>query len=202
MDRNFIIASILATSMVILLSVIFWRISRISGSGSKATTIYLCGDAHSGKTRLYYSLISSAALPTSFDTVKTVDGAVYTGCIDSLPSKLLRICDIPFDQRCCSPKVLSYPPAIIVYIATKDYDNANVMALMETHQSSLKLLLILAMGISNPEILNQISSFISTNQNIDPKDIVIPAFLQVTEVASTDDLPSAVIKAIRMTIRK
>lgn len=202
MDQNFAVASLLATGLVILLSVILWKISHISSPGSKATTIYLCGDAHSGKTKLYYSLISPAAPPTSFDTVKTVEGAIYTGCIDSLPGKLIRLCDIPSDKRCCSSEALASPPAIIVYIATKGYDNVGIATLMETHQSSLKLLLVLAIGISSSDILSQISNFISTNQNIDPKDVVVPAFLQVTEVSSMDELPSAAIEAIKNTICK
>ncbi|EFO65746.1 Hypothetical protein GLP15_5012 [Giardia lamblia P15] len=202
MSKHLAIASILAIGLGILLSVILWRISRMSGPGSKITTIYLCGDSHSGKTKLYYSLISSTASPTSFDTVKTVDGAVYTGCIDSLPGKLLRLCDIPSDQRCCSPEVLASSPAVIIYIAIKGCDNTNIMTLMETHQSTLKLFLILAVGITRHEVLNSVSSFISANQNIDPEDVTIPTFLQVAEVSSVDELPSTVIEAIRKTICK
>lgn len=202
MDQNFVIASLLATSLVILLSVILWRISRISSPGSKATVIYLCGDAYSGTTKLYYSLISPTTSPTSFDTVKTVEGAIYTGCIDHFPGKLLRLCDIPSDKRCCSGVALALSPAIIIYIATKRYDNANVMSLMDAHQPTLKLLLILAVGVSSSDILNQISSFISTNQNIDPKDVVIPTFLQVTEVSSMDKLTLVAIETIKNTICK
>lgn len=202
MSKHLAIASVLAIGLTVLLSIILWRISRISGPGSKITTVYLCGDAHSGKTKLYYSLISPTESPASFDTVKTVDGPVYTGCIDSLPGRLLRLCDIPSDQRCCSSEALASPPAIIVYIATKGCDSANIVTLMETHQSTLKLLLVLAMGIAGHEVLSHVSSLISTNQNIDPEDVAIPVFLQVAEVSTMNELPSTVIEAMRKILCK
>lgn len=202
MEANVPVALIITVVLVLVIGTLLWKISRFTVTDLRSTAVYLCGDSRSGKTRLYYTLISRDDKPEAPSTVKTVKGAIYNGCIDQIPGKLLRLCDIPSDKRCHAPELLSVPPTVIVYIATESYNNADALDLLSKYRGSLKLFLILTTAVTGSDITSQIRKSLSADYNVAPEDVTVPACLKVAEAGSADEFPEMVLDAIRSVVCK
>lgn len=163
-------------------AIVIWGLlkTRKIGESKPPTLLILQGNAHAGKTQVFYSLVSQAP---PMATVRTVEGSVYTGTLETIPGVSFKVYDMPTDTRARPNLPEKHGGIIVVFLQRGDDCSCLIDAyLSELKNKKLLLFLIIPIEIAVNDLKTALYSGLTTQTGTTMHDEALPPTVLIADM--------------------